>query len=191
MQKERLPSPWDNRPTTLARPAALEKIEKRSSSGSRYGPHWPGRPAMSKPLRPRAATKPRGAALGWNTTERAWNAERPSGFQAVKTLRTPHQLGVHRSLTRPARRGAKNQRKKRKFSTIFKNFKRFLGKGSLRGRAETRAGDSNCGGLCLVYARRFRTLRMFLRNSPLIITECSECDNCVYSNKPRISMFFP
>ena len=147
MQKERLPSPWDNRPTTLARPAALEKIEKRSSSGSRYGPHWPGRPAMSKPLRPRAATKPRRAALGWDTTERAWNAERPSGFKAVKTLRTPHQLGVHRSLTRPARRGAKNQRKKRKFSTIFKNFKRFLGNGSLRGRAETREGDSNCGGL--------------------------------------------
>ena len=28
MQKERLPSPWDNRPTTVARPAALEKFEK-------------------------------------------------------------------------------------------------------------------------------------------------------------------
>ena len=136
MQKERLPSPWDNRPTTLARPAALEKFEKRSSSGSRYGPHWPGRPAMSKPLRPRAATKPRGAALGWNTTERAWTAERPSGFKAVKTKRTPRQLGVHRSLTRPARRGAKNQRKKSKFSTIFENFKKLMGNSRLSGRGE-------------------------------------------------------
>ena len=33
-RKESLPSPWDNRPTTLARPAALENIENHESRKS-------------------------------------------------------------------------------------------------------------------------------------------------------------
>ena len=59
--------------------------------------------------------------------------------EAVKTKRTPRQLGVHRSLTRPARRGAKNQRKKKKFPQ-FTNFQKIFWKSSLRGRAERKGG---------------------------------------------------
>ena len=72
-----------NRPTTSAKTNALEKVEKRSNSGSRYGPHWPGRPAMSKPLRPRAANQtPQGRArLGhrrarWERRATQWISRR-------------------------------------------------------------------------------------------------------------------
>ena len=122
MQKERLPSPWDNRPTTLARPAALEKIEKRSSSGSRYGPHWPGRPAMSKPLRPRAATKPRRAALGWDTTERAWNAERPSGCRGGEDKA---DAAPARCTPKPHASGAPRREEPEKKEQIFHDFREF------------------------------------------------------------------
>ena len=61
-----------------------EHEAQAKQSGLPCAPHFSGRPKATKPLLPRAATKPRGAALGWNTTESAWTAERPSGIKAVK-----------------------------------------------------------------------------------------------------------
>ena len=104
-RKESLPSPWDSRPTTLARPAALEKMKiDELRLAIRTTLARPTRDVQAAATEGRHQT-PRGRAqLGHHRARLERRATK--WFQGEKETGDANQLGVHRSLTRPARRSA-------------------------------------------------------------------------------------